>query len=692
MSAANDPMAAVASINDELADIATRLTRVTARVADLTDGLAASAFTDSPQASASPLSSADAAVPVAADSDRRQAPEPAAVLAPPVRPVPPKNRATAPSPVTAPPVTAPPVGVPQLQYATAHPGFAAPQYQPAPFPAPLPAPPRIPAAPNRLTAVGTGGQLGKVLAFAGVAITLIGVVLLLVLAAQAGLLAPQVRVAGGAVLAAALVGAGIVVGRSPAKRSAAAALAATGIATALFCVLAATNIYHWLPALAALVLTGMIAAGGFVVARLWDSQPLGLAVGVGLVLLAPFLADGDDAVLLAFLLVYAAATLAVQIGRDWPALFAVNTAATAVPLVLMLGRGGDASATAFLIGAAAAFVLAIASAIALLRSSGAPVALALAGSVPLLPMLGADVVLATTPAALLWAGVAAVLITLTVAGSMVPGSTLGTRTVWLAGAAVAGVAIVAILGGADALRLGFLGVALALGLGSRFGAELAASYRIVGTVALGAGLLSIAPQAAMALSDADWLGAAHRTQVFTTSVLALAALAALGWSWVRGARGSQATVIACVGGLIALALINVLCVAAAAVATDGSDAGFRSGHLAATVIFAAAGAAALMWARRLRGTDRALALTAGLLVLATAVAKLFLFDLSALDGIFRVAAFILVGLVLLGLGVAYAQTLDDEPSSLRPSSFEDPPTGPIPVAPIPVSVTPQKHR
>ena len=58
------------------------------------------------------------------------------------------------------------------------------------------------------------GWIGKLLAVAGVAVTLIGVVLLLVLAAQAGILRPEFRVAAGAVLAAALVGAACVAVRA----------------------------------------------------------------------------------------------------------------------------------------------------------------------------------------------------------------------------------------------------------------------------------------------------------------------------------------------------------------------------------------------------------------------------------------------------------------------------------------------
>ena len=81
-----------------------------------------------------------------------------------------------------------------------------PQY-PTPYgPRPYvpPPPPPVPAKPRQDR---SEGWIGKMLAVAGVAVTLIGVVLLLVLAAQAGILRPEFRVAGGAVLAMALVAA-----------------------------------------------------------------------------------------------------------------------------------------------------------------------------------------------------------------------------------------------------------------------------------------------------------------------------------------------------------------------------------------------------------------------------------------------------------------------------------------------------
>lgn len=49
------------------------------------------------------------------------------------------------------------------------------------------------------------------------------------------------------------------------------------------------------------------------------------------------------------------------------------------------------------------------------------------------------------------------------------------------------------------------------------------------------------------------------------------------------------------------------------------------------------------------------------------MAKLFLFDLGTLDGIFRVTVFIVVGLILLGTGATYARMLakqDEKPTDV----------------------------
>lgn len=643
---------AVARIGDELSSITARLTRVTDDVADLREAMEAAQSVEQADTQTAPEAAPHESAPpqpesVTAAPDPARGPAPRLARGPALPP-------TAPAPR------------PQLQYATAGPP---PPPQPQPFGPPAPA---VPAP------AGNGVTLGKILAFTGVAITLIGVVLLLVLAAQAGLLRPEVRVAGGALLAAALVGAGLRIGREAVKRTAAAALVATGIAAALFCVLAAVNIYHWLPVIAALVLTGLIAAGGFVVAGLWDSQALGVTVGIGLIAFAPFLTHGVTLTLVVFLLVYAAATLAVQFGRDWPVLFTVNTVATAAPLAVVAALADRAEATEFAVAASVCFLLAVGSAVALLRTSGIPVVVSLIGLIPLLPLVGGSTVLGATTTAILLGAAAALLALLTLLGPALPGADLGVRMVWLTGAVATTVVAIGVAGRANGLTLGLLAIALLLALASQYTEEMATTLRILATVALGIGLLALAGPGLIQLVDASALSTGRRVVVVIGALLAMAALAVLTRSWTQGRTDSDRNTFVVSASVVGLVLFNVLCVAVGALASGGSLTGFRAGHMCATIGFVVVGAVALLWARRLRGSSRTLVLTAGLIVLGVAVGKLFLFDLAALAGIFRVIAFIVVGLVLLGLGVAYAQSLNDDPDG--PPSERVRPAGPPPAA------------
>src|SRR5690606_23063414 len=94
-------------------------------------------------------------------------------------------------------------------------------------------------------------------------------------------------------------------------------LAATGIATAYLDVLAVTRIYEWVPAAVGLVLAGLIALGGLLLARAWESQLLAVVTVLGVAALAPVV--GFDHLLLtgAFLVVLTFATWPAQISRSW---------------------------------------------------------------------------------------------------------------------------------------------------------------------------------------------------------------------------------------------------------------------------------------------------------------------------------------------------------------------------------------
>ena len=90
---------------------------------------------------------------------------------------------------------------------------------------------------------------------------------------------------------------------------------------------------------------------------------------------------------------------------------------------------------------------------------------------------------------------------------------------------------------------------------------------------------------------------------------------------------------------------------------EESRVGFYGGHAVATALWTAL-AAVLITVVAPRSRDRALMVRVGLGLIAVAVAKLFLFDLSALGGLFRVVAFVVTGVIVLVVGVASARTIE----------------------------------
>ena len=129
-----------------------------------------------------------------------------------------------------------------------------------------------------------------------------------------------------------------------------------------------------------------------------------------------------------------------------------------------------------------------------------------------------------------------------------------------------------------------------------------------------------------------------------TSTLALALAGALALAAVRTGPRSARPALGLVGWLVGVPALTALCVAAgvtvgAEVATPRS--GFVAGHAIATVLVLLLGLGL-----GLGRTDTTRGTTAFCLA-AAAVLKLVLFDLAALDGIWRVVAFLGGGLLLL---------------------------------------------
>ncbi len=369
------------------------------------------------------------------------------------------------------------------------------------------------------------------LAVAGVAVTLIGVVLLLVLAAQAGILRPEFRVAGGAVLAAALVAAAWWLYARPGGRVGAIALAATGIAAAYMDVIAATTIYHWVPAPVGLVIAAVIGGGGLTMARRWDSQHLGLLVLVPLIGLAPVVTDGITLLLVGFMLALSAASLPVQLGKDWIWMHAARTAASTFPLlVALVAVYFDDRRDLWLAGACGiAAVLAIVGALILLPRTGNRAAMALLTAAGVVPVLCVSLAVDRVVAALMAAALAAALLAIVLLG--LPGVTGVVRQIWSALSAIS--ALIAVTVAFDGYIAGPVLLAMAVVVAIAGRRDDIARWAAIGFAVVGGGIyLSYAPPSS--LLRATELDTAAAVSTLVTSVLLVACAITIAWSWKAG--------------------------------------------------------------------------------------------------------------------------------------------------------------
>ncbi|MGV0837027.1 DUF2339 domain-containing protein [Mycolicibacterium thermoresistibile] len=553
----------------------------------------------------------------------------------------------APPPAAAPYFPAP--AGPAPPYASPAPPYVSPQTTPQS--APLTGPP--PPTPHPATGQRSDGWIGKALAVAGVAVTLIGVVMLLVLAAQAGVLRPEVRVGAGAVLAGALVGVAMRQHARPGGRIGAIALAATGVAAAYMNVIAVTTIYHWLPAPLGLVLAAVIGGGGLILARRWDSQHLGLLVLVPLIVLAPVLTDGVTVLLIAFMIALGAASLPVQMGRDWPWMHAARTASVTIPILLaLLGASFSDERNAALTAATGiAAVLALAAALLLAPSAENPIALGLLTAAGTLPVLCVSWAEGTVVSALMAAALAAALLAIVAAADRLPTLSGPLRHVLAVWAAVA--ALVAVTVAFDGPVAGPVLSAMALVVAVAANREPTARWIALGLAVVG-GLyyLGFAPPHTVLQPTAVHLPTG--VAILIASVLIIGCAVTITRSW----QHSQPAMWVGAAAVIPYAVTAFTVTAGVLIA--GVGGGFFAGHMAATICWITMAAALLWYAARRPRDERSVPLGGGLALVAAAVAKLFLFDLGTLDGIFRVVVFIVVGLALLSMGGGYARYLTQQ--------------------------------
>ncbi|MBC7301534.1 MAG: DUF2339 domain-containing protein [Nocardia sp.] len=549
------------------------------------------------------------------------------------------------------------------------------------------------------------GVISRVLAVAGVGVTLVGVLMLLVLAAQAGFFGPLARVAAGGALSAILVGLGWRVFSRPGGRVGAIALVATGIAGLYLDVVAVTGYYRWVPGGVGLVVALVVALAGVGIAVRWQSQPLAVGVVLGAAVLSPVLTT--ELMLLGFLVVLQAAGVPVQMRRDWPVLHVARTMPAVLAVLTMAALSGIADNDAhqrhgLLVAAIACAGVGLVGALLAVRRRPGDVTASITIALTALPVLAAAVLFDRVVSASTTAVLAAVLLGLAAttlipgrvgatvgavkadgAASAHPGSTAvtgpGTKVPQLAGwAGIARhTALVAALTGAVALlqtcavatgahpRLlptMLFAVALAfLAVGAASRTRVAAALGIAFALLGGLTMLAVATPETLALQRL-----ADRELDVATAVAAVVGLgvaAMVAWTVPRLPGCDEPALVTGVWITVSIAGLYYVLVAAVSlgVSLGGAD-GFIIGHSVATIVWMVAATGSLFYGLRRLATAPAVAkvcLVSGLLVAAAALAKLFLFDLATLSGLLRVAAFLAVGILLLLTGTRYARAFAD---------------------------------
>jgi uncharacterized membrane protein len=241
---------------------------------------------------------------------------------------------------------------PPSPVAPPEPVVAAPPSLPARIP-PLPPPsaPRVRREFDWSVFVGA-----KALAWAGGAVTLLGIVFFFVLAVDRGWIGPVTRVMLGSIASAAVFGAGVYVKRrfEDLYVSALAAVG-TGVAGGYMTLLAAKVLYDLVPDWAALAIAVVIAGVGVVTALAWSSE---LIAGLGLIgaTLAPAaigLQTGDlSAAGTGFAGLVFAGTAVVSIRQQWSKLLVAGVVASLPQVAVLVAQ---AEPTEWDVVAAAAF-------------------------------------------------------------------------------------------------------------------------------------------------------------------------------------------------------------------------------------------------------------------------------------------------------------------------------------------------
>jgi uncharacterized membrane protein len=245
-------------------------------------------------------------------------------------------------PAAQPAPTAYPYRQPQAPAPQARPQTSAPPPQAAP-----PAPPRPVVPPPPPRPPFDWGKLAeqlfaaRTLAWAGGVATVLGIILLFVMAASRGWITPSMRVGIGVVVSLGVLGAALEFDRRKWRSDAILAAAGVGIAGLYASLWAATSLYHLVASAAAAPLAGLIAAVAVAVALRIRQEPLAL-FGMSAAMLAPILVSEDvttGGVLFSAVMLAAALPLFVRTG--WRQLIISVWAIAVAETLALLGRSSE---------------------------------------------------------------------------------------------------------------------------------------------------------------------------------------------------------------------------------------------------------------------------------------------------------------------------------------------------------------
>ncbi|MCT1459398.1 DUF2339 domain-containing protein [Aestuariimicrobium sp. p3-SID1156] len=464
----------------------------------------------------------------------------------------------------------------------------------------------------------------------------------------------------------------------------AVALMGVGFSGLLLTLWAATSLFDWVDPGVGAGLAGILALAGLLLARHRRSQALHVIIVGGTSLMGLNLGNAMawNAV---FCLVIAAAGLAMQDRRlRWP----VATVARSifVPFALFWA----ATHVVSVVAAVGFSVVALVDVI--LETRKRP-----ESWMPILPMLMAALpwmYLTEVDARLWWPASILVVILHLVTALALRAEAGNAAVIVLLAAAFVLLQMDREVGASEAW---FLPAAAALGYAvwarvTAFAPAMTASTVVGGMVAL---LCSwwVVPLASQHLVDQQlhlWhLG----TAILLTGAVVLQA------NWWAGRRGLPGSILLwrALASLLPGSAALILAGSLAGRAAGRPETGFVLGHVMATIAWAAVGVWLLLWLRPRSRTPRQISRLGVVLVL-LAVGKLFLFDLQELDGVFRVAAFFVVGLLLVAVGVRQGNMVSregagnptDQPPTAQPPSAQPPSAQPPSAEPPSAQPTPSR--